>query len=503
MTRRQFASSAAALASSAIPAAAATDAPNIVIFMPDQLRAESLGCYGHPVVKTPNIDRFAGANVRFTHCMTAAPLCMPARCSLFTGWPPHVHGHRTTGHLLHADEPNWFRYLRRGGYDVFWYGKNDVLRHECFPDSVTEWGAFTDHEEWDSKENPWPPDSPFRYSFLFPEGRDRRAYPDYARLQAAIHILNRREAQRPFCVFLPLFFPHPPYAGPAGFHNLYKPADVPPLRPPGVAGKPRLYEAVRRSRRLERLSDADLRKINSVYLGMVSYSDWLFGELLEAVEKSGRTRDTAVVFCSDHGDWAGDYGLVEKWSNAADDALLRIPLVIRAPGARAARIVEGMFELADLMPTCLEWARVRAEHTHFGHSLVPQLNGAPGDPDRAAFSEGGYNVNEPQAFEAMLPEEHLYYPKVRLENERPDLITRTTAMRTQDFKLVLRPDGDPEFYDLRRDPRELNNLYGAAEYRDRRQEMKLRMLDWYARTAGVVLGPRDDRSLPRCCPGRS
>lgn len=503
MTRREFAWTAAGSAVVEDPPAGGANQPNLIIFMPDQLRAESLGCYGHPLVKTPNIDRFAAQGVRFSHCMTAAPLCMPARCSLFTGWHPHVRGHRSTGSLLHADEPNWFRYLRRGGYDVFWYGKNDVLRHECFPDSVTEWASFTDHEEWNSKDNSWPPESPFRYSFLFPEGRDRRTYPDYARVQAAVRILERRETQRPFCIFLPLFSPHPPYAGPAGFHNMYKPADVPPLRPPALPGKPRLYEAVRRSRRLERLSDADLRKINAVYLGMVSYSDWLFGELLEAVEKTSRARDTAVVFCSDHGDWAGDYGVVEKWSNAADDCLLHVPLMIRSPGGQGDRTVDGMFELADLMPTCLELAKVRAEHPHFARSLVPQLNGAPGDPDRAAFSEGGYNLNEPLAFEAMLPPQHIYYPKVRLENERPELITRTTVMRTRDFKLVLRPDGDSEFYDLRHDPRELNNQHGAAEFRDQRLEMELRMLVWYARTAGVVLGPRDDRSLPRCCLGKA
>jgi choline-sulfatase len=496
MTRRQFVLANAASAEGGRLAGAHDERPNIVIYMPDQLRAESIGCYGHPLVKTPNIDRFAAAGIRFTHCMSAYPICTAARCSLLTGWPPHVRGHRTAWHLLHQDEPNLFRYLRRGGYDVFWFGKNDVLRHECFADSVTEWNSFTDREEWDSKENPWPRESPFRYSFLFREGRDRRAYPDYARVQAAIRIMERGESQRPFCIFLPLFFPHPPYSGPAGFHDLYKPADIPPLRPPALRGKPKQYEAVRRSRRLDRLSEADLRQINSVYLGMVSYADWLFGVFLEAVEKSGRARQTAIIFCSDHGDWAGDYGLVEKWSNAADDTLLHVPLVIRTPGMTKGGVVTGMCELADLMPTCLEWAQVRSEHPHFARSLVPQLKGARGDAERAAFSEGGYNANEPQAFEPMLPEDHIYYPKVYLENTRPDLITRTTVMRTADFKLVLRPDGDSELYDLSVDARELDNVYNRAPYRDQQAKMESRMLAWYARTAGVVVGPRDDRSLP-------
>ena len=64
--------------------------PNLVLFMPDQLRAESIGCYGHPLVRTPNIDRLAASGVRFACCQSAYPVCTASRCNLLTGWPPHV-----------------------------------------------------------------------------------------------------------------------------------------------------------------------------------------------------------------------------------------------------------------------------------------------------------------------------------------------------------------------------------------------------------------------------
>ena len=452
--------------------------PNMVIFLPDQMRAESVGCYGHPLIRTPNIDRLAAEGTRFAHCV-CHPLCVVSRVSMVTGWPAHVHGHRSFQHLLNPDDPNLFRCLKEAGYDVFWFGKNDILVHDRFEWSATEWGFFAQGPEWDARDNPWPVDHPLHYSFLFKAGAgDRRSYPDFARVQAGIRVLQRPH-DHPFCLFLPLWFPHPPFTGPEDFFNLYQAADLPPLRPAGT-NKPAFYEAIRRSRRLERLGDADFRRINAVYLGMISYTDWLLGELLAALDASGHAADTAVIFASDHGEWAGDYGLVEKWSSAMDDCLTQVPLIIRTPGGARGRAVEGMTQLSDLMATCLEIAGVKAGHTHFSRSLVPLLNGAPDDLQRAAFSEGGYNEHEPQCFENLpLKPDHIYYPKIHLQNAQPDTITRATMMRTRDYKLVLRPDGVSEFYDLQRDPRELNNVFGHQTYASQQAAMLQATLDWY------------------------
>jgi choline-sulfatase len=477
------------------PTSAAARRPNLVLFLPDQLRAESIGCYGHPVVQTPHIDRLAAQGVRFSYC-AAHPLCVVSRCSMMTGWPSHVRGHRSFNHLLSRSDPNLFRYLKAAGYDVYWFGKNDLLEHDCFQDSVTAWEFFAAGPEWDAKENPWPLDDPMYYSFLFKPGKDRRDYPDYARVRAGIQVLEREHA-RPFCLFLPLWFPHPPFTGPKDFYEMYRPQGLPPLRPAG-SRKPRFYEEIRRSRRLDRLKAGDLLKINAVYLGMVSYTDWLLGELMAALERTGHAADTAVIFCSDHGEWAGDYGLVEKWSSAMDDPLVRVPLVIRLPGGGGGRVVDGPVQLYDVMATCLDLAGVKAQHTHFARSLLPQLGGAAGDPNAAVFLEGGYNANEPQCFEDLpLKPDHIYYPKIHLQMTRPETITRATMIRTADHKLVVRPDGESEFYDLKRDPRELNNVYGDGSYATLAEDLRQRMLAWYVRTSDVTppdLG--DARDMP-------
>lgn len=503
MSRRHFlassiAATGAILLESPIGHSQAHQKPNLILFNPDQLRAESLACYGHPLVRTPNIDRLAMEGTRFDVCMSQYPVCTAARCSLFTGWYPHVAGHRTVYNLLKPSEPNLMKYLKQNGYDVYWFGKNDVLVSDRFAESATEWGFYADGPEWSGKDNPWDYNDPRYFTFLFKEGRDRRDYPDYKRVRKAVDILEQRDSDKPFCIFLPLFFPHPPYLGPKGFHHLYKPQDVPPLRPANFDGKPMFYEEIYRSRRMNRLSDADFREINAVYLGMVSYTDWLLGEILAAVEDSGHSNDTAILFFSDHGDWAGDWGLVEKWSAAMDDPVLRVPLIMRVPGGARNHVVREVVELQDLMATCLEFAGIQAEHSHFSQSLVAQLHGKSGDPNRAVFSEGGYNENERHCFEPLewFSKDHIYYPKIWLENTKPETIARTTMIRTSDYKLVLRASGKNELYDLTNDPRELHNVYGEQQFSAMQQQLQGRMLQWYINTSDVVPFERDSRDLP-------
>lgn len=131
---------------------------------------------------------------------------------------------------------------------------------------------------------------------------------------------------------------------------------------------------------------------------------------------------------------------------------------------------------------------------------MPQLRGQRGDPQRAAFTEGGYNVYEPQCFEPLADftsPANIYYPKVKLQNDHPETITRTTMIRTLDYKLVARPDGQSEFYDFKNDPRELRNVYGEKAYAGPQEALRKRLLDWYIRTADVAPKQHDPRGFPK------
>jgi arylsulfatase A-like enzyme len=500
LSRRTFlGSAAAALPVTGTPQQATTQSkkrPNFVFFMPDELRAESLACYGHPLVKTPNFDRLAAEGVRFDQCHVQNIVCGPSRCSLMTGWPVHVRGHRSLYYGLHPDEPNLLRYLKEDGYNVYFFGKNDLLSPDSFALSVTEWQSKTGDRR--AYQNPHKPDDPLYYSFLFDKLPDRRTTSDYENLQLAIEVL-KRPSDKPFCIYLPLIWPHPPFTAPADFYDMYKAQDLPPLRPPGLPRKPDFHQALRQAMRLDKLSDNDFRKIQAVYLGMVSYSDWLLGELMQTLEQTGHVNDTALFTFADHGEWAGDFGLVEKWPSAMEDTLTHIPLIARVPGSIKGHVSKEIVELFDVMATCLELAGIEARHTHFARTLSPQLHGEPGDAQRAAFCEGGYNVYEPQCFEPLqdfTSPENIYYPKVSLQNKHPETVTRTTMIRTSDKKLILRPDGQSELYDLAKDPRELHNIYGERSYASAQSQLEARLLNWYIRTSDVAPRQRDPRGFP-------
>ena len=476
--------------------------PNYILFMPDELRAEGLACYGNPVVQTSNFDRLASEGTRFSQCSVQFPVCGASRCSLLTGWPTSVRGHRSLYYFLRPDEPNLFRYLKENGYDVVWFGKNDALDPRSFSQSVTVWNyidgsPLTSGRNW--PRNPWTLGDSHYYSFLYGEGGDRRDYHDYACVQAAIRTLER-QGDRPVCIFLALSSPHPPYSAPQGFHDRYKPADLPPLRPIGLPHKPNFFPAIRQAYGLGNLDKEVFRKIQAVYLGMISYTDWLLGELMEALDRTGHTRDTALFTFSDHGDYAGDYGLVEKWPSGMEDVLTHVPLIARVPGGVKGHVSEEIVELYDVMATCLDLAGIEAQHTHFARSLRPQLHGAPGDPARCAFCEGGFNIYEPQCFEPVEGPESNYHPRTKLEIEHPETLTRTAMVRTRRHKFVLRPAGQCELYDFTEDARELHNLYGDQSTRSLEEDLRARLLNWYVNTTGVAPNDKDQRSAPPYIP---
>ncbi len=134
--------------------------------------------------------------------------------------------------------------------------------------------------------------------------------------------LLRSRPREPFALYLPLTFPHCPYFAPPPWHDLLDPATLPPLRPADLPGKPDFHRLVRETRRLDRLDEGTFRKINAVYPGMIGVIDTLLGQPLDALDETGLADNTAVFVFSEHGDWAGDYGLVEKWPSALDDLFL-------------------------------------------------------------------------------------------------------------------------------------------------------------------------------------
>jgi len=463
---------------------------NFIIFMPDELRADSLGCYGHPVVQTPNYDRLAQEGVRFSQCYVQHTVCTPSRCSMMTGWYPHVSGHRTLWNLLQPYEPNLFKYLKKAGYQVRWYGKNDLLSSGCMAESVDEAHRCG---TMGPDVNAFKPGEPGYMSFLYEPFNGRvEEHLSYEDVWAGVRFLQSCP-QEPFILYLPIDAPHPPYGAPPPYHDMYSPDSLPKLRPVCTEGKPDFHALIRRYRGLDRMDESVLQKIRSVYLGTVSFTDMLLGKVLDALDETGLANNTAVFVCSDHGDWAGDYGLVEKWSSALDDSIVHIPMIARVPGMASEYTVESPIELFDIMSTILELAEVDAEHTHFSQSMIPALRGAMPDPNRAVFAEGGYDPHEPHCFEGLPTRmskrrsgETIYTPKYSQQQDYPESVCRSVMIRTLGHKLIRRTQGLSELYDLKKDPQELVNLYEDSQCAGIRHELEDRLFEWYLATSDVT-----------------
>lgn len=471
---------------------------NFIIYMPDELRSESLGCYGHPLNVSPNLDAFATEGTRFAQCHVQHTVCSPSRCSMMTGWYPHVRGHRTLWHLLRPDEPNLFRYLKQAGYDVHWYGKNDTLSPDSFVSSVNE--ARSGGRGYPFGPARWSLDDPEYFSFLHePWTAPLEEHSDYANVQSAIEFIRQRPAQsdKPFVLYLPLIYPHCPYSAPEPWHNQFAPEQVAAdLRPPGLPDKPAFHEGMRTLRRLDKCTDDLYSKVNAVYLGMTAFSDWLFGMLMEELAASPFQDNTTVLFLSDHGDYAGDYGLVEKWPNAAEDVITRVPLAIRTPGGRAEHVVEEPVELFDVMPTILGLADLEPTHTHFAVDLAPQLAGEQGDPERLVFTEGGYDPHELHCFEGRNEgwgKENPYWPKLELQQSMPESVCRTVTVRSATHKLIYRTGDISEMYDLTQDPKETVNLYGKESDAVVQRQLEQEILNKLMATGDVTPMEEDPR----------
>ena len=488
--------------------------PHIVIFNPDQFRYDGLGHSGNPCAVTPNLDRLVESEgVSFTNAFCQNPVCTPSRCSFMSGWYPHVRGHRTMYHMMHADEPVLLRTLRRNGYFVWWGGKNDLvssddpaLMAECCdvryrpPAKPLPMHAGDRQAEWRGA-----PGSDSYYSFyvgrLDTRGADAYRDSDWLNVEGAVELIRNRPTDKALCIYLPLTYPHPPYGVEDPWYSMIERGRVPSRipTPGGWRGKPGLLRGICERQGLQGWGEERWRELRATYYGMCARIDHQFGMVVAALREAGIYDDTAIFFFSDHGDFTGDYGLVEKTQNTFEDVLTRVPLVIKPPAGvpvRAGRR-DALVELVDFPATVEALTGIAPEHTHFGGSLLPLIAGATEEGRDAVFCEGGRRHGERHCMElestSAAEPSGLYWPRVNLQQSEGAEHCKATMCRTGRYKYVRRLYESDELYDLREDPGELANRIDDPALAGVLAEMKERMLDFYHRTSDVVPHRTDKR----------
>ncbi len=491
--------------------------PHIIIFNPDQWRGDVLGHLGNPAAVTPNLDRLVeedGVSYKWSFCQN--PVCTPSRCSFMTGWYPHVRGHRTMFHMLHEEwgEKMLLPILRENGYHVFWGGKNDLVPGQMNKDQYAE--TWSDYSRYEKQPNWHGPvyqeargkqgDDSF-YSFFIGEMKKKEGEKyyhddDWLHVMEAIRLIKNRPDDRPLCLYLPLVYPHPPYGVEEPFFSAIDRSALPgriPV-PENLESKPRLIKGLIENFGMENWTEERWTELRAVYYGMCARIDSLFGEVISALQEEGLYDDSAIFFFSDHGDFTGDYGLVEKTQNTYEDCLSRVPFIVKPPKDTPCKpgVRDTMAELVDFTETVYDLTGIDPGYDRFGKSLLPSLADEGIEHRETAFCEGGRLKGESQSAElesnGIGNPEHPYYPRLALQAKDDPIYHGKAAMcRTKEFKYVRRMYEDDELYDLKNDPGEVNNLINDPAYADALNMMKDRMLEWYIETADVVPRETDSR----------
>lgn len=489
--------------------------PHIIIFNPDQMRADALAHLGNPASSTPFLDQFAQEEaVSFRNAFCQNPVCVPSRCSFFTGRYPHVQGHRTMQYLLHEGDANLFGELKAAGYYIWMNDRNDLFAgqeaglleanaHEVFYPAGSIPGPRLSQPnirgEYGSKHF---------YSHF--EGRLEleadtvcRSGDDQA-VDAAIHRILNPMDDKPLCMFLGLMYPHPPYGVEEPYYSMIDRSKLPRRAGIGV-NKSRMQQRLREEMQMDAYTEADWDEMRGCYLGMCRKVDDQFRRLCDALKQRGIYDDTAIFFFSDHGDYTGDYGIPEKAQNTFEDCLTRVPLLIKPPKGVALDpgITDSMAELVDFYATAMELAGVEPSQDHFGRSLLPVLADRSRELREYAFCEGGRLPWEKQCDEfhaaagsrGTIPKGSLYYPRQTAQTD--DMAhAKGTMIRSKRYKYIHRTSGEHEFYDLQTDPLEERNLYGDASLEGEILTMRMAMLDWYQATCDAVPREYDRRLSP-------
>lgn len=482
-------------------------AKNIVIFNTDQQRADSLGCMGNTLARTPALDALAARGALYRNHYAANPVCMPSRASFITG--RHLQAHRLldNGIFLPECELTMPEAFRRKGYRTASFGK---LHFQTFKphegdrsmESWARWqsgeldgwsGPYYGFEEvsltvghgercsghygrWREKHFPGlklGPDhaqSPEKYPQFscYKSNLPLEAHYNTWVADQAIDFLNRVDRQRPFYLNVSFPDPHHPFAPPAPYHSLFDAVVFPP--PHAKEGeneaKPKPYREAMKgnpfptdggARYFPDLAGRAYQQVVAHTYAMVAMIDDCIGRVLRKLEEKGLLTDTVIVFTSDHGDFLGDHHFLFK-GQLPCRSLLHIPLILADPDAPSG-VCDAVCSNVDVMPTLLASCGIEIPETVQG--VVLPYSGEP--PQREYAYAAGWS-------------------KASYEYQH-------CTIYTAGWRLTLFPNlRDGELYDLKGDPHEHRNLFHSVAHRGQRASLMEELI--YAGGAAEIRRPR-------------
>ncbi len=464
---------------------------NFIYILTDQHRWDMLGCSGDTMVKTPHIDSLCETGIRFTQAYTPTSICGPARTSLFTGEIPTVHGvvqNAETGHMRfqkadpQPDIPTLGDFLE--GYEKIYLGKWHIAETKLpsdygfkghdfkgygFPGSGLyenlvfnqSPGEKNQYRDWLEKKGYPVPSVSEGFMGCNPnlqkqELRGRLSgLPDHSipafLCDEAKTYLGARDKSKPFFLWMNFWGPHTPCIVPEPYYSMYDPDKIEEDSAfrESFMNKPAHQEHVSWMWGVHDLSWREWSLIIARYFGYITLIDDYIGSLLNYLKEEGLYEDTTIVFTADHGDAMGAHKLIEKGEFMYDETY-RIPMIVHSPLVQSpGGLCDDFVYLHDLFPTALDLAGEQLPSLSQARSLLPLLRGEDSRPERD-FVYGQFTGHFTDYSQRMF--------------------------RTRDYKLVFNAPESGELYDLKKDPREMNNLINHPDYKEVKQGLIIRLL---------------------------
>jgi arylsulfatase A-like enzyme len=464
--------------------------PNLLVFLSDQQRADTLACYGGTRVHAINLNKLASQSFVFEQAYVTQPICAPSRSSLLTGTWPHNNG-CTHNHSALAPR---FRCLPElindSDYRCAYMGKWDLGDEVFAQHGFAEWVSIMDVY----RDNVTP-------------GRDRNAISDYGRFLLAKGLVPdekkkgifshdfvsrlplelskpkfletkaceflERHTHDPFLLIVSFFEPHPPYNGPLNNEHPLEEIDVDPTASQIFGSDMPLRYQLRQQNAAKVFdrSPENYRHIKQRYLGLVTELDQSIGAILGKLEALQIAANTIVAHTSDHGEMMGAHGLFGQRVLFQQSA--RVPLLVHLPDQRSIVGISRPVSHIDFAPTIVDLLGKPAHEQCVGKSWAAWLRGesTPAEP----------------VFLEWAPEENSDAVRSKPEEIRRAMTESTRAIISPDgWKLCLRDKDKNELYNLEKDPREEHNLFYQGGDQKIIDQLTAAIHDWQQRSGDTL-----------------
>ncbi|MFT5124080.1 MAG: arylsulfatase [Kiritimatiellia bacterium] len=437
--------------------------PNILWYVTDQQRFDTIGALGNPHVRTPTLDRLVAEGTTFTHTYCQSPICTPSRSSYMTGlYPSRLH-HTRNGNDTFPDHPPVIsKLLANAGYTCGLIGKfhlrssghrtepriDDGFSYWKFSHAPRDdWKTGHDYAEWVRKKG-----GDLDAMRLSPERVPTEFHQTTWASERSIEFISQ-DHDGPWMLNVNVYDPHPPFTPPKSYADQFDSEALPGpyFRESDLAQQAKLA-AVDFQDEVRTPEEHDARRKQADYYAMIAQIDDQFARILDVLDQTGQRENTVVIFTSDHGETLGDHGLMYKGCRFYE-GLVRVPLIFAGPGIQAGQQCDGLVELLDKSASILELAGLEVPDYFQGKSLLPVLRGEVDGSELRAFARCEY-------FDALDP--HFTGGSGAF----------ATMYRDAQYKLSMYHSHDlGELYDLAVDPWEFEDRWDSADHQATKHEL--------------------------------